>query len=655
MSIKKTVRIPKSELPTKNNITKAELVDLGGKNLISYRSRYFTQESFFNAPGQSLIDTAANVTVVSADPYSSAYFVTISNLSFTSNLKLGAVISATSGTSNFQTGFITAIVDLTTITVTTYYLTTTGTITNIYSEGFMAHVVTTADQHNFAVGDDVWIEGVSKYFDGSVKISKIIGNDIYYYNSSLEYPTSNILNPTSLLTKTITNAGYIKRRLFSNQDINLENNFNPNVGISGPTPIAGISIKNGTVTITTFSPHQFIVADTVAIDFTTTNSSLYLKSNKDRSTYSTTHIYTITKIVSDTSFEFKISDTNSPTTNMTLISSSGTVTSVAGPNGQGLYTATITGISPQYTGSTYVWLSATNGTGSIGAGIISSSGTVGDPYVAADTFNGGTATFRNITGMSSTKGLKAQDLIRATSKTGSLYDLGVKVYSVVNSTSITVYDSPGQNSYPTSYVAKTINKTGTITNIYHLNGNDYFEIITEITAIGNNSINIESTSPLYAGTISNLSIQSNLTATADNAYQSVIRYTTEKPHNLTIGDNVSIYGSSPGSYNLSQYKIIRLPKDKTFDISYMSQKLTKRIKDYLGNNIPYGESPYKTDLDSKKYISSGFINNFLYYLRYRLVSSDKNKFSAWTPIIKTDHNYYDDLANLRIDGGDQSW
>ena len=645
MTIKKTIRIPKSELPSKNNIVSAELIDLGGKNSIGFITRYFSQESILNAPSVSLIDASATVTTISGpDIYSGTYYATITGLSFTKGLKEGTQITATPGSSNFSTGFIETIVSSNTIIVNTSGLpVTTGTITNVNAEGAMVSVVETKDPHTFSVGEDVWIDGISKNFDGSVTISKIVNNAIYYYNQSLDYPISNIKQPTTLIPRQISNAGgYIKRKL------NIDDPNTPaNSGVAGQTilpVISNITIKNKVVTATTFFPHSFVVGDTFGFDYVSYNASLYLKGYYQ--------IYTVTKIVSNTSFEFKISDTASPTTNMTLISTTGTIGSITGPT-DGLYYATITGLSstsnidPNFPN---VQINATNGTGSISMGIISSIGTVGASYTAAG------ISVRNITGMSSTKGLIAGSVIYATSNTGSIYDTGMEVYSVTNSSSIVVRDA-AVSLYPQVTV-----KEGTIKNITSFS---YFDRVSEFVVknsftvileiLTSNSISIMSNRPINAGTITNISMNSYGVITTDNVYQSVIRYTTEKPHNLSIGDTVSIYGCSPGSYNVSQYKIVRVPKNKTFDISYMPQKLAKRIKNFFGDNVPFGKSPYKTDLDSKPYIGNGFINNFLYYLRYRLVSSDKNKFSAWTPIIKTEHKYYIDVEGQRLDGGDQNW
>jgi hypothetical protein len=664
MAIKKTIRIPKTDLPSKNNITNIEQIDLGGKNDIIARARYFSQEAMLNAPANSIIDTSATVSsIVGPSSYNGAYYVVISDLTFTTGLKIGTSLSATPGTSTFTGGEIFEIINSTSIKV---WIgpdpVTIGTITDVVAEGAFISVVKTKNPHIFSVGDDVWIDQVTQYFDGSVQVGRVVDKYIYYYNQSLEGEYSTVGQAKSLLSETITSRGYIRKKVSG--DALLSTPFSLLSDIELSSGVFNITIKSGVVTVTTIYNHKFLVGDSIYFkSYLPPELSLYLKnspSERYSADYAVTSIYTITKIVSSTSFEFLISDTSSPTKNFTLISSVGTVGSVTGPDpGNGFYTAIITGMDANSTSkigtSGYLAYSANNGTGSLGSGLISTQGTVGEKYTHTDG-----KIVRNITGMSSTKGLKGWDplvgggsVIGAISSTGNIYNNSY-VHSVINSTSIRIYED--LNDYGYSWLK--VNKAGAIKNIFayaYLNGPFFAEVLSS------NSMSIISTQLLEPGTITNLSYEITVGLTGDNIYQDVVRYTTGKPHGLSIGSNVSVYDVKPAIYNLSNYKLYYEPKDKSFDVhnyGTTTARFKELITGYYQNYVtfpPFGQDAYSADIKAKPYKSSGFINNLLYFLRYRLVSSDKNKFSAWTPIIKTEHNYYDNVESQDIDGGDQDW
>jgi len=665
MAIKKTVRIPKADLPTKNNIINIEQIDLGGKNDIVSRLRYFSQEPMLNAPTNSIIDTSANIASPTGPDAFGFYYANMTNLNFTAGLKVGSTITATSGTSNFTTGIISSLAGLTSIKIKTLSLVTAGTITNVVAEGAFISVVKTKNPHIFSAGDEVFLDQVAQYFDGSVQVGKVADKYIYYYNQSLEGEYSTIGQEQTLLTETINTKGYIKKKV-SAEDL-LGPPYSAFTSLS--SGVLNITIKSGVVTVTTIYNHNFLVGDSFYFNsYLPPELSLYLKNSPSEryvapGDYATRNIYTISKIVSNTSFEFLISDISSPTKNFTLISSVGTVGSVTGPDpGNGFYTAIITGMDANSTsklgGSAYLAYSANNGTGSIGSGLISSQGTVGEKYTHGDG-----NMVRDITGMSSTKGLGTYDpitgegatFIGATASTGSIYKYSI-VHSVINSTSIRIYDTfnyPIDNPYKSSDM-----KAGAIKNIFAY---AYTNGPFAASLLSSNSMSIESTQPLEAGTITNLSFEITLTLSGDNIYQDVVRYTTERSHNLSTGSSVSVYDVKPAIYNLSNYKLYYEPKNKSFDVhnyGTTTARFKELFTELFGNYVTFptfGQDAYSADIKTKSYKSGGFINNFLYFLRYRLVSSDKNKFSAWTPIIKTEHNYYDGIESQDIDGGDQDW
>lgn len=652
MTIKKTIRIPKSDLPSKNNIVKAELVDLGGKDSLIARYTYLSQEA---GAGTDFVDSSATVSGANGPDSLGKYYATVSNLVSTTGFQLGASISATNGTGSIPSGSkIYKIINSTSIKIETFGTqATNGTVTNIETQGVLISVVVTKNPHTFKKGDVVWIKNAGKYYDGTVQVFKVVNNEVHYYNESI-LTTG---RPVSIEKTVLLTSAYIKRKMpnISQSEKNVHNVNSIN------SLISNIVIAGRKITVTTLYPHGLEVNDSFSIDTLYDNALLYLKRSNY---YSVTtdpdpqyekiykgdafpnQIYVIESVPSLTSFTFTVLETNPNLSNLQTISTSGTVGSISGPT-DGFYTATITGMTntvmaevPFYSNGYYSGITtpliATNGTGSLGTGLISTQGTV------SAVSNG----LRTISGMTSTKGLKAGSLIAATSSTGSIIT-GVAVESVVNSTSIKIYD------YGNSF-SQTTNKAGAIKNIVCI---DNATFAAEI--LSPSSIKVVSTAPLSAGTVTNILVRSVVSMEPDNMFQSVVRYTTTNPHQLTIGSDVSIYGIIPGVYNVANYKLFYKPTSKTFDISYIPKNVLNRLSPIFSKLHltfpPFGAVPYSANLEDKPYKSGGFINNFLYYLRYRLVSADKNKFSAWTPIIKADHHYYDELDDERLDGGDQSW
>lgn len=87
----------------------------------------------------------------------------------------------------------------------------------------------------------------------------------------------------------------------------------------------------------------------------------------------------------------------------------------------------------------------------------------------------------------------------------------------------------------------------------------------------------------------------------------IIRYTTSTAHNLKTGDVVQISGATPSEFNISPTKVIVISStefsvDKTID-----SQLT--------------------------YTSGGTVDQIIgsYIVRFRLVSSDRNRVSFWSP------------------------
>jgi hypothetical protein len=661
VSIKKTVRIPQAELPNQNEITSVKFVDLGDSVTPIAKQIYFSQEipgaDFVNEnyyPGAVTISPTATISerTTSVDAYGKYYGKLV--LNFTEGLSVGQEIYIGDPAVSYIPLVIEQILTPTSIKVWSNVQLTNGTTIKITANGMYYFKLITQEAHNFVVGDKVYINGIGKYFDGTTKITKVFEKEIHYYNKSIDpyigatFNISRIGFPTNILSQTLNSSGFIKRvyDYYSNDFTNPLNYL----GLTQISAIvSAITIKSGIATVTTYVNHNFLVGDSFGLSGVSYLGKLYIRNSEDANL--NTQLYVVTKILSPTSFEFLIGDTTvTSTTSLSQISTSGTIGSVVFDAGTNTYTARISGLSTpisqnaivQY--SVYDSLIATNGTGSLG-NVISTTGIVGDAYDI-----GGGVYVRNITGMTSTTGLVANvSSIVAGESVGKI--IPSAVHSIINATSIRIFDDGIPPTQPSS------NKSGKIVNILNTSTGYY------ITAVGSNYVDIYGSGFIVAGTISNIHINTGAFLTPDNLLQYVIRYQTKNPHGLRIGSNVSVFNVIPGTFNVNNYKLYYEPEEKTFDISYISPTTITRLSPYL--NLPsnygyrsfpsFGEVPYTVNMENKTYKSGGFINTLIYYLRYRLTSSDKNKVSEWSPVIKTDNTYYEPIKDIRFDGGEQNW